>query len=85
MTVSGNFKLTDYTMRDGLWVIHFVNNNPGGGNPSDYFVEIHEEGIPSTMNQTQLRNLLTERLGFTFNQTHPPLNTAIAAGMTITL
>lgn len=85
MAVSGNFKITDYTKELGLWKIHFVNNNPGGGNPSDYYVEIPEAEIPVTMNQTQLRNLLIEQLGFTYNQTFGPLNTAIAAGMTITI
>lgn len=85
MAILGQFKLMDYTSSNGLWHVHFVNDNPGGGNPSDYFVDIPESELPANINQTQLANALKNRLGWTVNQTFAPLNTAISNNLTITL
>lgn len=85
MAVFGNFKLVDYTSENGLWRVHFVNENPGGGNPNDYYIDIPESELPANINQNQLAAALKTRLGWTINQTFAPLNTAIASGTTITL
>lgn len=84
MAVFGQFKVTSYTIEDGVWKIHLINPDPGGGNPSDYYVEFNLDEL-GNMNQNQLASALKERLGWTLNQTYAPLNTAIANGMTITL
>lgn len=85
MAIFGNFKLTDYTISGGLWHIHFINDNPGGGNPSDYYVEFTVDEVPSNISQATLAANLKTRLAQKLNQTYAPLNTAIANGMTITL
>ncbi len=85
LAILGQFKLIDYTSSNGLWHIHFENSNPGGGNPSDYYIQVPESELPANINQQQLANALKNRLGWTLNQTFAPLNTAITAGMTITL
>lgn len=85
MAIFGQFKLTDYTKANGLWHIHFVNNNPGGGNASDYYIDIPESELPDSMNQNQIAALLKEQLGFALNQTFGPLNTAITNNLVITL
>lgn len=85
MAVFGNFKLTGYTIEDGVWKIHFVNENPGGGNPNDYYAEFALDEIPTNMSQNTLSSTLKTRLGLTINQTHAALNTAITNGMTVTL
>jgi hypothetical protein len=85
MAILGQFILTDYTSSNGLWNIHFVNLAPGGGNPNDYYIQIPESELPANINQTQLAAALKNRLGWTVNQTFAPLNTAIAANLTITL
>lgn len=85
LAILGQFILTDYTSANGLWNIHFVNPAPGGGNLSDYYVQIPESELPANINQTQLAAALKNRLGWTVNQTFSPLNTAIANGMIITL
>lgn len=85
MAILGQFKLTDYTTEEGYWKVHLVNNNPGGGNASDYYVYLSLDELTATTNQTQLANMLKERLAWSLNQTFGPLNTAIANNMTITL
>lgn len=85
LAIFGQFKLIDYTSSQGLWHIHFVNDNPGGGNPSDYYIDVPESELPANINQTQLTNALKNRLGWTVNQTFAPLNTAITNALTITL
>ena len=85
MAIFGNFVLVDYTISDGLWRVHFVNNNPGGGNPNDYYVEFSVAEVPANISQATLASILKTRLAQKLNQTYAPLNTAIAAGMTITL
>ena len=85
MAIYGVFVLTDYTIEEGLWRIHFINHAPGGGNPNDYYVEFTVDEVPSNINQVQLANILKLRLGQKLNQTYAPLNTAIANGMVITL
>lgn len=85
MAILGNFKLMDYTNSNGLWHVHFVNDNPGPGNLSDYYIDIPESELPANINQTQLSNALKSRLGWAVNQTFTPLNTAIANAMVITL
>lgn len=85
MAIFGQFKLLDYTSSNGLWNLHFENGNPGGGNPTDYYMQIPESELPANINQTQLATALKNRLGWTVNQTFSPLNQAIASGLTITL
>ena len=85
MAVFGNFVVTDYAIEDGVWKIHLVNNNPGGGNPTDYYVEFLISEVPANISQATLAGQLKTRLGQKYNQTYAPLNTAIANGMTITL
>ncbi len=85
MAVFGNFVVTDYTIEDGVWRVHFLNNTPGGGNPTDYYAEFALDEIPTNMSQNTLSTALKTRLGLTINQTHAALNTAIAANMTIVL
>ena len=85
MAIFGNFVVTDYSISEGLWRIHLVNSNPGGGNPTDYYVEFELSEVPANINQTTLANQLKTRLGQKLNATYAPLNTAIANGMTITL
>lgn len=85
MPIYGQFVLTDYTIEGGLWKIHFINHDPGGGNPSDYYVEFTVDEVPANINQNTLATTLKTRLGQKLNQTYAPLNTAIANGMTITL
>lgn len=85
MAILGQFVLTDYTSANGLWRVHFVNHDPGGGNPSDYYIDIPESELPANINQNSLATALKQRLGWTVNQTFVPLNTAIANSMTITL
>ena len=85
MAILGQFVLTDYTSANGLWRVHFVNHDPGGGNPSDYYIDIPESELPANINQNSLATALKQRLGWTVNQTCVPLNTAIANSMTITL
>lgn len=85
MAITGNFVVTDYSIEDGLWKIHLVNNNPGGGNPTDYYVEFELSEVPANISQNTLSTNLKTRLGQKLNQTYAPLNTAIANGMTITL
>lgn len=83
--ILGNFVLTDYTISEGLWRVHFINSDPGGGNPSDYYVEFSVAEVPTNISQTTLANILKTRLAQKLNQTYAPLNTAITNGMTITL
>lgn len=83
--VFGNFVVTDYTIANGVWSIHLVNDNPGGGNPSDYYVEFLQTEVPANINQQQLAAAIKTRLEQKYNGGYAPLNTAIAAGMTITL
>lgn len=83
--VFGDFVVTDYEIRDGLWVIHLVNNNPGGGNANDYYVEFLISEVPSNISQNTLASQLKTRLAQKYNATYAPLNTAITNGMTITL
>lgn len=85
MAVFGNFVVTDYTIEDGVWKVHLVNSNPGGGNPSDYYVEFLVSEVPANISQSSLAAQLKTRLGNKYNQTYAPLNTAIANQMTITL
>lgn len=85
MAVFGNFVVTDYTIEEGLWRIHLVNNDPGGGNANDYYVEFELSEVPTNINQNTLATQIKTRLGQKYNQTYAPLNTAIANGMTITL
>ena len=85
MAIFGNFKLEDYTISEGLWRVHFINSNPGGGNPSDYYVEFTVDEVPANINQNTLASVLKTRLAQKLNQTYAPLNTAIANGMVITL
>ncbi len=85
MAVFGNFTVTDYEITNGLWVIHLVNLNPGGGNATDYYVEFELSEVPANINQNTLANQIKTRLGQKYNATYAPLNTAIANGMTITL
>jgi hypothetical protein len=77
--------VTDYTIEDGVWKVHLVNNSPGGGNPTDYYVEFLVSEVPSNISQNTLATQLKTRLGNKYNQTYAPLNTAITNGMTITL
>lgn len=83
MAILGQFLLVDYTTANGVFRLHFVNHDPGGGNPNDYFVDILETEIPANINQNQLGLLLKERLGWAVNQTFPPLNTFIANGTAV--
>ena len=85
MAILGDFVLTDYTIEEGLWRVHFINHNPGGGNPSDYYVEFTVDEVPANINQNTLASVLKTRLAQKLNQTYAPLNTAIANGMVITL
>jgi hypothetical protein len=85
MAIVGQFVLTDYTSANGVWRVHFINHDPGGGNANDYYLDIPESELPANMNQTQLAALFKTRLGWTINQTFAPMNTAITNGMTITL
>ena len=85
MAIVGQFKLVDYTIAEGLWRIHFINEDPGGGNPSDFYVEFSVAEVPSNISQNTLASTLKTRLAQKLNQTYAPLNTAIANGMTITL
>lgn len=85
MAIFGDFVVTDYTIENAVWKIHLINGNPGGGNPSDYYVEFLQTEIPSNINQAQLRDALKLRLAQKLNATYAPLNTAIQNGMTITL
>jgi hypothetical protein len=75
----------DYTIENGMWKVHFVNPDPGGDQPSEYFAFCTFAEIPENLNQQQLRTLLTTRLAGAYNNGCTPLNTAIANGMTITL
>lgn len=85
MAILGNFVVTDYSIADGLWSIHLINSNPGAGNPSDYYVEFTVAEVPSNISQATLASTIKTRLAQKLNLTYAPLNTAIAAGMTITL
>lgn len=85
MAVLGDFIVTDYEIVDGVWKIHLINPAPGGGNPSDYYVEFLISEVPTNINQSQLASQIKTRLGNKYNQTYAPLNTAISNGMTITL
>ena len=84
--VFGNFVIQpDYTVTNGVWIIHLVNDNPGGGNPSDYYVSILQSEMPDNINQVQLEALIEKYLKYTYNAGFAPLNTAIANNMTIQL
>lgn len=85
MAIFGRFDLLDYTHEKGFFRLHFNNQAPGGGNPSDYYLDIPESELPANINQNQLASLVYQRLGWTLNQTFAPLNTAIANGMFVTL
>lgn len=85
MPVYGSFLVTDYSIENGVWKIHLVNNDPGGGNPTDYYVEFLQTEIPTNINQSQLQAAIGTRLSQKYNLGYVPLNTAIANGMTITL
>lgn len=85
MAVFGNFVVTDYTIEDGVWKVHFVNNTPGGGNPTDYYAEFALDEIPTNINQTQLAAMLKTRLAWTINNGHAGLALAVANAMTVTL
>lgn len=85
MAVFGNFVITDYTIEDGVWKIHLINNDPGGGNANDYYVEFLQTEVPSNISQNTLATNIKTRLAQKYNQTYAPLNTAITNGMTITL
>jgi hypothetical protein len=85
VAVFGSFVVTDYTIENGLWRVHLVNTNPGGGNKTDYYAEFVLDEITATTNQQNLASMIKERLAWTINQTMAPLNTAIANNMTITL
>ena len=85
MAIFGAFVLTDYTIENGMWRVHFINHAPGGGNPNDYYVEFSVAEVPANVSQVTLAATLKTRLAQKLNSTYAPLNTAIAAGMTITL
>lgn len=85
MAVFGNFVVTDYTIEDGVWKIHLINFAPGAGNVNDYYVEFLQTEIPSNVSQATLAANLKTRLAQKINQTYAPLNTAIAANMTVVL
>ena len=85
MAILGNFVLTDYTITDGLWRVHFINHDPGGGNVNDYYVEFSVAEVPANISQATLASTLKTRLAQKLNLTYAPLNTAITNGMTITL
>lgn len=84
MAILGNFKLIGYKLNEsGQIVCEFQNDNPGGGNPSQYFIAIPEPELPTNISQPQLAITLKKYLGLTINQTHGPLNTAVAAGLVV--
>lgn len=81
--ITGDYFLQDYNHDGGRWNLHFVNFNPGGGNPNDYYVQIPDSELPANINQNQLAVTLKQYLGWTVNQTFAPLNTFIASGTPI--
>ncbi len=85
MAITGSFRLLDYTSDNGLWRLHFTNDNPGAGNPNDFYIDIPESELPANINQVQLAAALKTRLGWTINQTFAPLNQFIAANSPVTL
>ena len=85
MAVFGDFIVTDYTIANGVWSIHLVNNFPGGGNPTDYYVEFLQTEVPANISQNTLKTAIATRLAQKYNEGYAPLNTAIANAMTITL
>jgi hypothetical protein len=82
---TGQFKVTDYSIENGVWKVHLVNSSPGPGLPNDYYVEFLQTEVPSNINQTQLANAIKTRLQQKYALGYAPLNTAITNGMTITL
>ena len=82
---TGHFLVDSYSIEDGLWKIHLTNSNPGGGNPSDFYVEFLVSEVPANISQNTLRTQISTRLAQKYNASYAPLNTAIAAGMTIDL
>ena len=85
MAILGTFRLKDYTIEAGVWKLHFENNNPGGGNPTDYYVTIPGSELPANINQIQLASTLKQWLGWSVNQTFAPLNTFIANNTAVVL
>lgn len=85
MAVFGDFVIQDYTIENGVWKIHLINFDPGGGNANDYYVEFLQTEVPSNIAQNTLAANIKTRLAQKYNQTYNPLNTAIQNGMTITL
>jgi len=82
---TGHFVVTGYIIEDGLWKIHLVNDSPGGGNPSDFYVEFELSEVPGNISQNALKTAIGTRLSQKYNASYAPLNTAIANGMTIDL
>lgn len=83
--VTGEFYLIDYTTEAGNWRLHFQNNNPGPGMPTDYYIDVPDAAIPANINQNQLMSLLQQRLSYTVNQGFAPLNTFIATGAPVVI
>ena len=84
MAITGDFKVMDYSYSNGGFYIHLINYAPGPGNPNDYYILIPDAEIPTNINQSNLNNVIKKYVGWTYNQTYTPLNTAVANGMIVT-
>ena len=74
VAIRGNFVMQpDYELTDVGYRLHFVNDNPGGGNPSDYYIPVSFAEM-SNINQNQLRTLCTTRLAEAFGIGNAVLN-----------
>ncbi len=53
---------TDYNVEDSGLTLHFVCPNPGGGEPSDYYVTLADTELSTVTNATSFKTLVDTKL-----------------------
>lgn len=75
----------DYAVEDIGVRMHFVCSSPGPGERSDYYVLLTDAEIAGVANQTQLRTLVTTKLGRAFRASGFTTKLDPFVGQTITI